>query len=169
MTTQSNTSNQPEYLVATYRGGKITEERMTRDEKAKLNPEDVDFHCDDSTGQFRIQREDGTALDYFADLPQAGETHRRLLLDLMWQPGQLLCPQKLFRGLRGAPRYLRSLLIARLARLRRAFGESAEKPWYFLTRRSPYSVCWNAKRSWRFVERLAQADGGDQGQPVTTP
>jgi len=166
MNTQDRSPNRPEYLVTTYRDGKITEERMTRDEKAKLNPESIDFDWDDSTGRFRIRKEDGTTLDIFGDLPQAGETHRRVLLDLMWQPGELLCPQRLFRGSKGSPRYLRSLLISRIARLRRAFGESAEKPWFFPTRRSPYGVCWSAERSWRFIERLAQADSGRQGQAV---
>ena len=168
MNSEGDNGKQAEYLVSECRGRKVSETRMTREAKGQLNPDDVDFLWDEATGQFRIRTKRGKVIEYFGTLPGIGDELRRMLLDLIWQPGELLSPQRCFPSSTMNPKYLRGIVTARLARLRRAFGESAAEPWFFLARRVPYSICWNGERSWRFIERLAPPNGSAQGASANT-
>ncbi len=163
MNSRSDARQQRTYLVTEHRRGRISEARLTPEEKDALDPEGVDFLYDYVTGQYRIRKEDGASLEYFGDLPGVGDTLGRMLLDLMWRPGELLSPKTLVHGVKGAPKYVCRLVYGRLYTLRRTFGESARKPWYFRVRRYPYSICWSARRSWRFIELMAQPEDDDDG------
>ena len=168
MDSQRDNGKQVEYLVSECRGKRVSQTRMTREEKSQLNPDDVDFLWDEATGQFCIRTKRGKVIEHFGALPGIGGELRRMLLDLMWQPGELLPPQKCFPNSTMNPKYLRGIVTARLARLRRAFGETAAEPWFFLARRVPYSLCWSGARSWRFVERVALPNGGTHDAPAST-
>jgi len=160
-------SNEPEYLVTTYRDGQFTEERLSRAEVMALDPNDVDLHWNDVTGDIAIHKEDGTALRFMGDLPGIGAEHRKMLLGtLLWKPGEFFSPGDLFPSMKKYNGYLRRRLATRTRRFRQAFGETANKPFYFLTRRAPYGLAFSADRSWRLIERLAQAENDGAVKPV---
>jgi len=150
-----------EVLVTTYANGEFTEARMSLRQAVALDASDVDYHRDEICGRITIKTGNGTCLEYFGDIPGGGEVTGAFLEELMWQPGRLLGWPKLTKNRRLKSFSSTNAMAARLAALRRAFGETASDPWYFLTRRRGYSVAWNADRSWRLIETLAVGDGRD--------
>ena len=84
---------------------------------------------------------------------------------MMYKPGQLLSLRHVVRPLGLAKiliyRKKRGIISAHLFRLRRAFGETADDPWFFITTKRPFRFGWNRSLSWRTVERVAQSDDID--------
>ena len=156
-------SKEPEEaLVTTYAKGELTEARMSLRQAAALDPSDVDYHRDEICGRITIKTGNGACLEYFGEIPGGGEVTGAFLEELMWQPGRLLGRFKLKKHKKLKSFGSANAMAARLAALRRAFGETARHPWYFLTRRKGYTVAWNAERSWRLIEPLAVGDGHDE-------
>jgi len=143
-------------LVHTCRNGEIVQNCVTRKAYQALDPYDVDFHCDLVSGRYVIRTQDGRQLDYAVSMPGIGENAFRLLEELMWRPGEMRSRIQLAKGT-GNPVLVRpNCLAGCLSRLRHVFGETGLSPYFFLTRRHPFAICWNAERSWRFIEWPAE-------------
>jgi len=153
---------EPEYLVTTYRDGKRTEEHTTEEEKARRDPSDVDLFWDDTTGQVVIRKENGESIEFFGAPPGVGGTLRRLLFDLMWEAPGILDDSYVQRVTKRIGKPGRSIIIARLSKLRHALGESHSQPWFLLSRRYPFGLCFDRRRSWRHVDRIARPTGNGQ-------
>lgn len=136
--------------------GFIIEARMSLQEVKKLDPHSVDFHWNSAWGEFHIRKKNGEALEYQGSMPSIGEELSRMLLDLIWRPGEYRSARSFFPDSKLRWTRLNKLLTARAARFRRAFGESFKESWFILSRRSPFEIAWNPDRSWRFIERVAQ-------------
>lgn len=127
---------------------------------------DVDYFRNEVTGLNRIRKEDGSKMEYTPELPGVGEkVTLELLKDLMYASGVLRTAKQLARNPQLRTFYdpsisvgeNRNALAARLMKLKKAFGEDARSPWYFVVRRKGYAVGWNVERSWCIVEWLAEA------------
>ena len=162
MLDKNRSRNEKELLVHTCLEGEVDTVQMTRAEYAQLDRTDVDFDCDEAFGRYYIRKRSGQILDYSVSLPGLGKVGWRLLFELMWRRGEMLsrCQivsvtgNKSFRG--------QNCISTSLARFRRTFGETARKPWYFLTRRCPFAIAWHADRTWRIIEWIAQPTNGEE-------
>jgi len=154
MPEKQNRPDEPTYLVTTYRNGQFTTEHLTRTEVLALDHSDVDFHLDDVFGHIRIRTEDGDTIGYQVEIPGVGKTTRELLLVLMGRPGELLSPLKLARLTGNTWFKTKNNVSGRLVKLRAAFRDNAQAPWFFITRRVPYSIAWSAGRSFRHIEHI---------------
>ena len=160
---QHSPAGEPEYLVTTSRDGEVTEQRMPRSAVLALDPDDVDFHCDEAFGRIQIRQSRGEPAQHPAEIPRIGPVRRKVLLVVMNRPGEYLSPRQL-ATLTGYPWLRDPRNVAGCIRsMRRAFGETGSRPFYFLTRRSPYAVAWCAGRSWRHIEAvLLPLNGGSE-------
>jgi hypothetical protein len=150
---------QQEYLVATYRNGRITQRKLTAEQVQALDPAEVDFHLDTIFGRISIQPPRGERLEHFGSIPGIGsEVGLPLLARLLFSPGELLTVATI-RRVPGLANMAGNPLSQRLTRIRRAFRDSEKLAWFLVTARSPFRVGWNKLRSWRFVEPLARRAG----------
>ena len=145
-----------------YRDGRIAEKDLKEEQVAALDPHEVDFFYNEATGIIAIRKRDGQFLEYFGGIPGVGVKNERLLTEMMWHPGQLITPRQVAPVLRKSKIYeqdgLHNAIAALLSRLRKAFGEDASKPWFFLSRRRPFAFGWNPARTWCLIERIAEPD-----------
>jgi hypothetical protein len=157
------------FLETVYKDGAIAEKELSEQQVLAIDPHGVDFHFDEAFGRICIRKEDDAFLELAMAIPGVGDKNERLLTEMMWQPGRLLTPRQVAPILGMNPNYerqLREAISALLSRLRGGFGEKAEKgkkpsPWYFLSRRRPFSFGWNAARTWRIIERIAEPVSGN--------
>lgn len=154
MSVKQHTADAPEYIATTWRDHELTAEHPTRSDVLATDPDDVDFHLDEAFGRIQIRQSDGTAVEHLVEIPGIGAARRKVLLALMNRPGEFLCPRQL-AALTGNPWLRDPRNVAGCVRaLRRAFGETGTRPFYFLTRRHPYAVAWSG-RTWRHIEAVA--------------
>ena len=171
-----NNRRKPRFREMLYKGGGISERDMTEAEMLAIDPHDVDFHFNEATGQICIRKEDGTYIEHLAVIPGVGAKGERLLTEMMWNYGQLIMPRQVATLLGKSSRYqqdeFHNSISALLSRLRGAFGEKTERgqkpsPWFFLSRRRPFSFGWNPARTWRVIERIAEAESSDEGKDIS--
>lgn len=143
------------YLVTSYEGDNINDSVITKSQMIQLKPTDIDFHCNEVTGKVFIKPENGKTLEYFPSIPGVGRTSWQLIEELMWTPGEFLTLDRLYLQTNNDSFASENGVSALLTRIRRAFGESADEPWYFWTKEPDYAICWHADRTWRIIERLA--------------
>lgn len=144
------------FLVTTYKDGEITPTAVTAKEVKALEVSDVDCHIDEAFGPISIRRRTGPRLDYDGHIPGLGEKVGRPFLDeLMWRPGEYVSAQELARKPNLGYLIRSGVRATRFRILRKAFGDAASDPWYFLCVRHPWRAAWNAERTWRVIERLA--------------
>jgi len=144
-----------QYIEITCRKGKITERVLTYDEMQALDPADDDFYFNKATGEIRIQPQEGEPLEYEDGIPGVGHIGWVLLDQLMWAL-EYLTVDELYRRSNNESFADKEYVQAILSRLRRAFGESGDKPWFFRTRKNgEYAIRWDRKRSWRIIEKRA--------------
>jgi hypothetical protein len=159
---------EPRFREILNKNGRITETEMTFEQTRALDPQDVDFHCDEVIGHYVIRRPDGPPIVYEQNIPHIGKKHGRVLFDIMFNAGQLRTPRcvaPLLGGTFYSERHLRGVVSAILSRIRLAFHEGAKghrkrlgkcsRSWFIISRRYPYGFGWNAARSWRILESLA--------------
>lgn len=148
------------FLETTYRNGEFTREHRTLKEilARDLAEPDVDACINEVTGKITIRKQNGALLTYMGRIPGLGDhVGRQFLEELMWQPGELLTVERLLRNPNLKSFWRSDARAARLMALRTGFGETADDPWYFVLCSGPWRICWRSDRSWRIVERLAQA------------
>ena len=140
-------------IVITYDGGQITEQSMTHDQARKLDPNDVDLHEDRVHGQIYIKQRDGTSLHYFPCIPGDGDVTFAIRRELMARPGVLMPIRRLEYLANIRSRDTKGAVAARLARIRRAFGDNGDpdSQHYFRTRRQKYAICWDGDRIYRII------------------
>lgn len=157
---------EPEFLVHEYDGSTISERLLTEVQVRALDPNTVDCHVDEVSGLNQIRASDGQILGYQGRIAGLGEkVGRRLLCELMWTPGRLHDAMSLY-SVRG----LESLLSADaraawVQRLRKAFGETRSKPWFFVLCDHPWRLGWHRDRTWRVIEALAGSSGSRAPRP----
>jgi hypothetical protein len=147
------------YLDTTYRDGEFSESVLTRKEALERDHEDVDLYINEPFGEIAIQPKDGARLRYRGEIPGLGPAVGRPFLDaLMWQPGEFLTAEKLILDPRLESLAGADSRAARLRDLRRGFKDSPSDGWFFILARRPWRIAFNARRSFRLIERLAQAE-----------
>ena len=151
------------YLVTTCRDTEISETTLTQEEYAKLDPTNVDFSWDEASGRISIQPKIGDRIEHTGSIPGTGpDGGEKLLLEMMYKPGQLLSLRHVMRPLGlvriRIDRKMRGIISAHLCRIRKAFGETADLPWFLVTTKRPFRFGWNGSASWRTIERVAQSD-----------
>ena len=154
---QNTRSPEPDrqYIEITCRNGKITERLLTYDEMQALDPADDDFFVNKATGEIRIQPQEGEPLEHEDGIPGVGK-NGWVLLDLLMWVLEYQTVDELYRRSNNDSFAGKENVQALMTRLRRAFGESGDKPWFFRTRKNgKYAIRWDRKRSWRIIEKRA--------------
>ena len=151
------------FIVTTYiNNGGITEKIMTEEEFQKLDPNEVDFHWNEAAGQIVIHDQNGNPIKYSGSIPGVGKVNQILLTEMMWQPGKLITPRQLCANTKRKSFSTNNNISSHLTRLRTAFGEKKLLPWYFRVRKHPFAFGWNADRSWRIIEVVAENSDGKE-------
>src|SRR4030042_6598980 len=151
-----------QFLMTTYKDGPIFEEVITKEQMMKLSPADTDFFHNEVTGWSFIKPETGDRIEYFGGIPEVGLTAWELIELFMRSPGEFFSLDRIYELTGNESFACGSNVSGFLKRIRRAFGESGDEPYFFLTHReSPYRICWHKDRSWRIIERLAQPSNHD--------
>lgn len=146
-------------LVTTYENRETTNQVMRFTETREIDPDDVDYFRNEITCLNRIRQSDGSTIEYRREIEGLGRVSLPLLFDLMWAPGQFHSGARLARNSCLGTLRDRNVMAVRFRGLRKAFGDTARKQFYFVTRRIPYSIGWNQARSWRIIERLPEPRG----------
>jgi len=134
------------YKITTIRDGQMSEQVLTRQERDRLDPNDVDVQIDEPLRAISIKQKDGMKSATFGpeDMPGFGEVEWKLLTDIMFSGGDML---KLEQD---------CSIHQRVRRLRRFFGDSKDRARFFITAAKPYGIAIATARTWRFVEVLAE-------------
>ena len=134
------------YKVTEIRNGQMTERVLTRQERDKLDPNDVDVQIDETQHTISIKPEESErSLTYGPrDKPRFGKLDWHLLSESFFSGGDLLKLEHDWST------------HQRIRRLRRFFGDSKEREYFFITTAKPYGIALNTARSWRFIEALTE-------------
>jgi hypothetical protein len=134
------------YKVTTICDGIVEEQVVTRQERDRLDPSDVDVHIDETKRTvFIAPYSDGNgARNGPREASGFGAYVWDFLTELVFAAGERL------------PLESNASTNTRIRRLRRAFGDSKTRQWFFITTSMPYEASINTDRSWRIIERLAQ-------------
>jgi hypothetical protein len=135
------------YKVSTIRNGQTSEQVLTRQERNKLDPNDVDVQIDEPRQEIWIQHKGATksACYHANDMVGIGTREWNLLVEAVFSAGDVV-------PLKSLPH-----IHQRVARLRRLFRDSKEDEWFFITTIMPnYGIVVNTNRNWRLIEVLAE-------------
>jgi len=132
------------YIVTTFKDRKLKQKIVTFNELQNIKQGETDLFINEKTREVSFQPPEGKRIDYKDDISGIGSYEWQLLLDILWAAGEWVELAS------------ENYINARVLRVRKAFGGSKQKPWFFQTRRNPtYAVRWNPDRSWRFIEKKA--------------
>lgn len=132
------------YIVTTFKDRKLKQKIATFNDLQNIKQEETDIFINEATREVSYRLQEGERIYYFEDIPGIGSYEWLLFLDVLWATSEWV-------DLDSA-----NYINARVLRVRKAFGGSKKKPWFFQTRRNPtYAIRWNPSRSWRFVEKKA--------------
>lgn len=147
-----------QYIRRTCTSGNIQENVITWQQMRAIQPDDVDLHYNEATGQIVIKPQKGKVIEYFGSIPGVGRIGWLLIEELMWSPSEFLTLVELYKRTNNESFASATGVASLLRRIRKSFGESGKNPWFFWTRKkSYYAICWHIDRSWRIVERLAES------------
>jgi hypothetical protein len=127
----------PSYLVLTCRDGIIEQQILFKEGKNNL-PEDVDAQFDETTGENYIKVSKKIIVRNISRGPYFWDN----LKTIMMKGGDLT-------PIRSKGNHV----AARIARIRRQFGDSYSKGSFFITVKNPTKgIRWNTKKSWRIIQ-----------------
>ena len=153
--------NGPEeaYIKITHRKGEIKTAIITRQEALSPNHEDIDFERNEVTRTTRIIPQTGEPLVYHGSVRGVGPTAWELLTLVMNFPGEYFQVGEIYHRT-GNVTFADASSVQNVVRnLRKAFGESGEKPWFILSSNDPeYAVCWPIERSWMIIRKAQPGD-----------
>ena len=128
------------YRVITCKTGHIEQILMTKEDKERLAPADVDFHFDYTNGQLFVKTQKGKIKDYSKTFP-FGPCAWEMVEQVLRAAGD-------FVNLESA-----NYVSATLARIRKVLDDHFKDEHFLITRRNPvYSVRLNVKRCWRLIQ-----------------
>jgi hypothetical protein len=132
--------------VTTILKSTVEERAVARRDRDRLDPSEVDVHIDETKRTVLItpQSNGKGASNRPREAPGLGPYVWELLTDLVFAAGERV------------PLKSNASTNTRIRRLRRAFGDSKTRQWFFVTTSMPYEPSINTDRSWRIIERLAQ-------------
>lgn len=135
------------YIVTTFKDRKLKQVVVTFNELQNIKQEETDLFINEPTQEVSFQPPEGERIYCGGgDIPGVGAYEWKLFLDILWA----VCEWFVLDS--------KGSVNARVHRLKKAFGGSKQEPWFFQTCRNPtYAIRWNPNRSWRFVERKAEA------------
>jgi len=147
------------YIKTTHRKGEIKTEIITREEALSPNHEDIDFERNEVTRTARIIPQTGEPLVYHGSVRGVGPTAWELLTLVMNFPGEYFQVGEVYRRT-GNVTFADASSVQNVVRnVRKAFGESGEKPWFILSSNDPeYAVCWPIERSWMIIRKAQPGD-----------
>jgi hypothetical protein len=135
-----------QYKVTTICNGQMAEDVMTRQERARLDPNDVDVQIDEPMRELwikQINRKKSTT-HQLGRISGFSVYLWDLLAEIVFSAGEVV-------QLKSEP-----YMNQRVRRLRRAFGDSKKDECFFKTNAMPYGIAINTERSWRYIEALAE-------------
>lgn len=157
----------PILLVTEQREGEISETRMELSEVRNLRPEDVDLQIDEVHRVFHVKRRDGLHR-FDGNLPHiGGERGLPRLLDLMFTPGTKWGCRQFGRFPIWQELVDVQSRAAQVYRWRLGLDGYPGTQHFIETITDPCGVGWNAERSWRLIEPLAELSAGASGGEAT--
>ena len=135
------------YKVTVVCNGQMSEQILTRQERDKLDPNDVDVQIDEPRQEICIKHKGATksACYHANDMAGIGIREWNLLVETVFSAGDVVPLDSLAH------------IHQRVARVRRLFRDSKDEEWFFITTIMPnYGIALNTNRSWRFIEVLAE-------------
>ncbi len=135
-----------QYLVTTIRNAEMKQAVRTNQERARLDPNDVDVQIDEPKREIWIKTQNGDGNDESRLTEKAGFGGYEwdLLADAVFSGGDIV-PLKSHRAMN-----------ARVRRIRRLFNDSKDRQYHIRTTSVPYGIAINTERTWRYIEALAQ-------------
>jgi len=144
---QKGRGHKRHYKVTTICNSQMSEQILTRQEREKLDPNDVDVQIDEPRQEMWIKHQGATkSTCYHAnDMVGIGIREWKLLVETVFSAGDVVALDSLPH------------IHQRVARLRRLFRDSKDEEWFLTTTIMPnYGIALNTNRSWRFIEILAE-------------
>lgn len=131
------------YRVITCKNGHIEQVLMTKEEKEKLAPADVDFHYDRTNGDMFIKTKGDKLIDHSRKIP-FGPIHWDVLEEILIAACDFVELES------------ENWKYAEIARIRKAFGEAPKKKkeLFFEVQKKPtYAIRWRPERAWRIITK----------------
>lgn len=134
-----------QYLVTTIQDGEMSQAVFTNQERARLDPNEVDVQIDEAKREIWIKANNSGGSERRPE-EQAGfgAYEWDLLADAVFSGGDIV-QLKSHRAIN-----------ARVRRTRRLFNDSKDEQAYIRTTSTPYGIAINTERTWRYIEALAQ-------------
>jgi hypothetical protein len=161
-----------EYTV--FDGRTIETTKITRADSEKLDPQVVDYCIFSPLGLWGYRTDDGRWVQHTRQWPGLGDLCLRIVKAVQLNPDIFLSPADIafLTGRRSLS--IPSNLSARLLAIRKAHGETCDKPNFFLSKRTDgFGIAWNAQRTWMWLETLpmpsSQQDTRQQPQTKKGP
>ena len=134
------------YIDTTFKNRRLQQVILVFNTLQKIKQEDTDLFINEATGENSYQPKKGERKYFSKIIPCLGPRGWQLLLDIVWAAGEWVELDSM--------NHVNVLVF----RLRKIFGDDGNEQWFFETRKNPtYAIRWNPKRSWRFIEKKAQA------------
>jgi hypothetical protein len=136
------------YKMTEIRNGQMVERVLTRQQRDRLNPNDVDVQIDEPRHEISIKHKGSTESKPYkpGEMRGIGTSEWNLLVEAVLSAGDVV---ELKRK--------DGCVHQRVRRLRRLFRDTKNAQWFLVTvAAASYGIAINTARSWRFIEALAE-------------
>jgi hypothetical protein len=144
------------YETIVYDGQEITTKNITRKEVMGLVHRSTDYFLSKTLGTWTFKTQAGKWIDHHDGIwPGLGNTSIKIIQALQFNPAEFLEPKDISELTGYFTLRDNNALSACLMRIRHVHKESAQKPHFFLSRKTGgYGICWNPKCHWMWCERI---------------